>query len=86
MPPSDLPSILLNSLFFFQDSGKLQALDGLLRRLRREGHRVLIFAQMTSMMNILEDYLNFRKFKYLRLDGSSSIVDRRDMVNDFQTR
>jgi len=68
------------------DSGKLHTLDMLLRRLRSEGHRVLLFAQMTKMLDILEDYMNFRKFKYFRLDGSSAISDRRDMVRDFQNR
>ncbi|KAL6133999.1 hypothetical protein ACLB2K_066232 [Fragaria x ananassa] len=68
------------------DSGKLQTLDILLKRLRAENHRVLLFAQMTKMLNILEDYMNYRKYRYLRLDGSSTIMDRRDMVRDFQQR
>ncbi|XVF56192.1 hypothetical protein PTKIN_Ptkin06aG0098600 [Pterospermum kingtungense] len=68
------------------DSGKLQTLDILLKRLRAENHRVLLFAQMTKMLNILEDYMNYRKYRYLRLDGSSTIMDRRDMVRDFQLR
>ncbi|KAK8963409.1 DNA helicase INO80 [Platanthera guangdongensis] len=68
------------------DSGKLQKLDVLLKRLRAENHRVLLFAQMTKMLNILEDYMNYRKYKYFRLDGSSTIMDRRDMVRDFQRR
>ncbi|OVA12937.1 SNF2-related [Macleaya cordata] len=68
------------------DSGKLQTLDILLKRLRAGNHRVLLFAQMTKMLNILEDYMNYRKYKYLRLDGSSTIMDRRDMVRDFQRR
>ncbi|KAJ6747530.1 CHROMATIN-REMODELING ATPASE INO80 [Salix koriyanagi] len=38
------------------------------------------------MLNILEDYMNYRKYRYLRLDGSSTIMDRRDMVRDFQLR
>ncbi|CAN0907835.1 Chromatin-remodeling ATPase INO80 [Linum grandiflorum] len=68
------------------DSGKLKTLDILLKRLRAENHRVLLFAQMTKMLNILEDYMNYRKYRYLRLDGSSTIMDRRDMVRDFQDR
>ncbi|KAK6151316.1 hypothetical protein DH2020_013951 [Rehmannia glutinosa] len=68
------------------DSGKLQTLDILLKRLRAGNHRVLLFAQMTRMLNILEDYMNYRKYRYLRLDGSSTIMDRRDMVKDFQHR
>ncbi|MED6160742.1 hypothetical protein PIB30_054221 [Stylosanthes scabra] len=68
------------------DSGKLQTLDILLKRLRAGNHRVLLFAQMTKMLNILEDYMNYRRYKYFRLDGSSTIQDRRDMVKDFQHR
>nr|XP_004236584.1 chromatin-remodeling ATPase INO80 [Solanum lycopersicum] len=68
------------------DSGKLQTLDILLKRLRAGNHRVLIFAQMTKMLDILEDYMHYRKYRYLRLDGSSTIMDRRDMVKDFQHR
>ncbi|XP_068662368.1 chromatin-remodeling ATPase INO80-like isoform X1 [Aristolochia californica] len=68
------------------DSGKLQTLDILLKRLRAENHRVLLFAQMTKMLNILEDYMNYRKYRYLRLDGSSTIMDRHDMVREFQCR
>lgn len=68
------------------DSGKLQTLDIMLKRLRAGNHRVLLFAQMTKMLDIIEDYMNYRKYRYLRLDGSSTIMDRRDMVRDFQTR
>lgn len=67
------------------DSGKLRMLDGLLQRLHGEGHRVLVYCQMTKMMDILEDYLQFRKFRYHRLDGQTKLADRRDMVHNFQT-
>jgi len=39
---------------------------------------------MTKMMDILEDYLYKKGYTFFRLDGSSNIVDRRDMVKDFQ--
>lgn len=68
------------------DSGKLKALDHLLNRLKNEGHRVLIYSQMTRMIDLLEEYMWHRKHTYMRLDGSSKISDRRDMVADFQTR
>ncbi|KAN0022513.1 hypothetical protein ACTFIU_004707 [Dictyostelium citrinum] len=67
------------------DSGKLQVLDKLLKDLKVGGHRVLIYSQFTKMINILEDFMIFRKYKYLRLDGSSKLDDRRDMVDDFQS-
>ena len=53
------------------DSGKLAKLDSLLKDLRADGHRVLLYFQMTRMIDLMEEYLSFRQFKYLRLDGSS---------------
>merc|ERR1711865_647351 len=41
---------------------------------------------MTKMMDILGDYLQFRKHSFFRLDGSSNLADRRDMVQDFRER
>ncbi|KAK1318380.1 DNA helicase INO80 [Acorus calamus] len=83
---SSPPVQSFDSAKMLTDSGKLHTLDILLKRLRAGNHRVLLFAQMTRMLDILEDYMNYRKYKYLRLDGSSSIMDRRDMVWDFQNR
>lgn len=68
------------------DSGKMAVLDKLLAQLKREGHRVLLYSQMTRMIDILEEFMSYRRHKYIRLDGSSRISDRRDMVEDFQTR
>ncbi|PWN45696.1 hypothetical protein IE81DRAFT_344592 [Ceraceosorus guamensis] len=68
------------------DSSKLAHLDGLLRELKANGHRCLIYFQMTRMIDLMEEYLIFRNYKYLRLDGSSKISDRRDMVTDWQTK
>ncbi|RWS17785.1 DNA helicase INO80-like isoform X2 [Dinothrombium tinctorium] len=68
------------------DSGKLKVLDYLLTKLKRNNHRVLIYSQMTRMIDLLEEYMLHRKHTYMRLDGSSRISDRRDMVADFQTR
>jgi len=41
-------------------------------RLEPQGSRVLLFCQMTRMLDILEDYLRLRGFRYCRLDGSST--------------
>ena len=71
---------------FVTDSGKLAKLDELLFRLKNEGHRVLLYFQMTRMIDLMEEYLTYRNFKYCRLDGSTKLEDRRDTVHDFQTR
>ncbi|GAA5956657.1 hypothetical protein JCM3765_005694 [Sporobolomyces pararoseus] len=68
------------------DSGKLAKLDQLLTELKAGGHRCLIYFQMTRMIDLFEEYLAFRQHKYLRLDGSSTISERRDMVTDWQTK
>ncbi|KAG6846025.1 hypothetical protein H0H87_011073 [Tephrocybe sp. NHM501043] len=68
------------------DSAKLARLDALLQELKQGDHRVLVYFQMTRMMDLMEEYLIYRQYKYLRLDGSSKIEDRRDMVIDWQTR
>ncbi|ELR24689.1 SNF2 family Nterminal domain containing protein [Acanthamoeba castellanii str. Neff] len=67
------------------DSSKMQVLDKLLIKLKAEGHRVLCYSQMTKMIDIMEDYLTFRGYRYIRLDGSSKLSERRDMVEDFQS-
>ncbi|KAI3654623.1 hypothetical protein MP228_000003 [Amoeboaphelidium protococcarum] len=66
------------------DSGKIQAIHGLLKELKNGGHKVLIYFQMTRMMDLFEEYLAQTKYRYLRLDGSTKISDRRDMVSQFQ--
>jgi SNF2 family DNA or RNA helicase len=63
------------------DAGKLQTLAELLRELKRGGHRVLIFTQMSKMLDILEAFLNLNGHTYLRLDGSTG-VDRRQRLMD----
>lgn len=68
------------------ESGKLRKLDELLQELQQGGHRVLIYNQMTRMIDIMEEYLQYRHYTYLRLDGSCRIADRRDLVHDWQTR
>ncbi|KAI9748658.1 MAG: hypothetical protein M4579_007155 [Chaenotheca gracillima] len=71
---------------FVTDSGKLARLDRLLHELKEGGHRVLLYFQMTKMIDLMEEYLTYRNYKYLRLDGSTKLEDRRDTVHDFQTR
>jgi DNA helicase INO80 len=82
----DMPNYveLAVPLKLLHDSAKLKSLDELLRNLSAEGHRVLIFCQMTRMLDILEDYLYLRKHSYLRMDGSTPIGERRDLIDEFQ--
>ncbi|XP_071946523.1 helicase domino-like isoform X2 [Antedon mediterranea] len=65
------------------DCGKLQTLDVLLRRLKPNGHRVLIFTQMTKMLDVLEKFLNFHGHTYLRLDGATKVEARQMLMERF---
>ncbi|KAI4370348.1 hypothetical protein MLD38_018708 [Melastoma candidum] len=64
-------------------SGKLIILDRLLQKLYDSGHRVLLFAQMTHTLDILQDYLEFRKYSYERLDGSIRAEERFAAIRSF---
>ncbi|KAM0680389.1 putative DNA helicase ino80 [Glugoides intestinalis] len=70
---------------FISDSGKLSRIDLLLKDLKSEGHRVLIYFQMTRMMDLFEEYLVKREYNYLRLDGSSKINQRKELVEQWQS-
>ncbi|CAG9314111.1 SMARCA4_1 [Blepharisma stoltei] len=57
-------------------SGKFETLDRMLPKFIRMNHRVLIFTQMTHLMDIMSMYFEYRGFKYLRLDGTTKPEDR----------
>jgi len=65
------------------DCGKLQELARLLKERKSGGHRILIFTQMTRILDILEIFLNFHGWLYLRLDGATKIEDRQYVTERF---
>jgi len=64
-------------------SGKLVLLDNILTKLKATGHRVLLFSQMTQMLNILERFCEMRKHKFIRLDGSVNNEERGPLLDAF---
>uniref|UniRef100_A0A1J3EGA1 Chromodomain-helicase-DNA-binding protein 1-like n=3 Tax=Noccaea caerulescens TaxID=107243 RepID=A0A1J3EGA1_NOCCA len=69
-----------------QASGKLLVLDQLLKRLHGIGHRVLLFSQMTSTLDILQDFMELRSYSYERLDGSVRAEERFAAIKSFSTK
>nr|XP_011460706.1 PREDICTED: protein PHOTOPERIOD-INDEPENDENT EARLY FLOWERING 1 isoform X2 [Fragaria vesca subsp. vesca] len=67
------------------DCGKLQQLAVLLRKLKSEGHRALIFTQMTKMLDVLEAFINLYGYTYMRLDGSTPPEERQTLMQRFNT-
>ncbi len=67
------------------NSMKLKILDVLLKKIHSEtDNKVLIFSQMTTLLNILDDYCRYRQFAYLRMDGQTSSEDRDKRIEEFQ--
>ncbi len=65
-------------------SQKFKVLDLLLPKLIKQDFKVLIFSQMTRLLNILDDFLRYRGYKYCRIDGQTSADDRETRIDDFQ--
>uniref|UniRef100_A0A674BVV6 Proliferation-associated SNF2-like protein n=1 Tax=Salmo trutta TaxID=8032 RepID=A0A674BVV6_SALTR len=68
-----------------QTSGKFLILDRMLPELKKRGHKVLIFSQMTSILDILMDYCYLRGYQYSRLDGSMAYLDREENMTKFSS-
>lgn len=64
-------------------SGKLVIMQKMLRKLKNDGNRVLIFSQMTKMLDILEDFLEGEKYKYERIDGGITGSLRQEAIDRF---
>ena len=67
----------------WRTSGKFELLDRILPKFQASGHRVLMFFQMTAIMDIMEQFLKHRGVKFLRLDGSTKSDDRSDLLKVF---
>ncbi|KAJ6719719.1 SNF2/RAD54 HELICASE FAMILY [Salix purpurea] len=65
------------------NAGKMVLLDKLLPKLKERDSRVLIFSQMTRLLDILEDYLMFCGYKYCRIDGNTGGEDRDASIDAF---
>merc|ERR1712012_1516392 len=63
--------------------GKLVLLAKMLKKLKAEGHRVLIFSQMTKLLDLLEDFLDGEGYKYERIDGGITGTLRQDAIDRF---
>ncbi|GMI36818.1 hypothetical protein TeGR_g3260 [Tetraparma gracilis] len=66
-----------------ESCGKFVLMDKLLKRLKEKGHRVLVFTQMTRILDILEDYCVMRQHKYCRIDGGTDYETREEMIESY---
>ena len=67
----------------WMEAGKVDHLRDLVLDMKKNGDRVLIFSQFTQVMDILEKVLSTLNITFLRLDGSTKVEDRQDMIDQF---
>ena len=67
----------------WENSGKMLLLNKLLPKLKAQGSRVLIFCQMTRLLDILEDYLRLVGHQYCRIDGNTDGEKRDSQMEEF---
>jgi SWI/SNF-related matrix-associated actin-dependent regulator of chromatin subfamily A member 5 len=65
------------------NAAKMVMLDKLLKRMKAQGSRVLIFSQMSRVLDIMEDYSVMRDYRYCRIDGSTAHEDRIQAIDDY---
>lgn len=70
-------------LHIVENSGKMLVLDKLLQRMKANGSRVLLFSQMSRMLDIFEDYCVWRGYQLCRIDGQTAHCDRITAIDEF---
>uniref|UniRef100_A0A672HF85 Uncharacterized protein n=1 Tax=Salarias fasciatus TaxID=181472 RepID=A0A672HF85_SALFA len=78
-----LPNGMYEGNSLTKASGKLMLLQKMMRKLKEGGHRVLVFSQMTKMLDLLEDFLENEGYKYERIDGGVTGNMRQEAIDRF---
>nr|CAD1825673.1 unnamed protein product [Ananas comosus var. bracteatus] len=69
-----------------ETSGKMHLLDKMMVKLKEQGHRVLIYSQFQHMLDLLEDYLSYKKWSYERIDGKIGGAERQIRIDRFNAK
>lgn len=84
--PSPIDNVKLFAEHLVKSSGKMVLMEKLLHKLFLDGHKVLIFSQMVRALDLLEELLKLKRYRYERLDGSTSSSSRSHAVDRFNRR
>lgn len=68
-----------------KNSGKLLVMDAMLPELKKRGHKILLFSQFVSMLEILQDYCTYRGYNFCLLHGSMSLQERTEEIKHFNS-
>ncbi|KZC11055.1 Lymphoid-specific helicase [Dufourea novaeangliae] len=83
--PLDSSGLPLIDEDVIKSSGKLLVLDAMFTKLKSQGHKILLFSTMTTLLDMIENYLSMRTYKYVRLDGSTNLENRKRYIQAFNT-
>ncbi|XP_051992516.1 chromodomain-helicase-DNA-binding protein 4-like isoform X1 [Xyrauchen texanus] len=83
MEAPKMPNGMYEGSALTKAAGKLLLLQKMMRKLKEGGHRVLVFSQMTKMLDLLEDFLENEGYKYERIDGSVTGGMRQEAIDRF---
>ncbi len=82
-----LRQICCHPALFVEDytggSGKLESFEEIIQDAIEGGHRILVFSQFRSMLDIIKEKFDKKGIKHMYLNGSTSMVNRGEMVKDF---
>lgn len=67
----------------YKKSGKMVVVSALLKIWRKQGHRTLLFSQGRMMLRIFEAFLQQQGYKYLKMDGATSVASRQGLIDTF---
>ncbi|GFX86595.1 DNA excision repair protein ERCC-6 [Trichonephila clavipes] len=70
---------------YYEKSGKMVVVEALLGLWRKQGHRVLLFTQSKQMLEIFEIFVKSKNYKYMKMDGTTSISSRQPAVAKFNS-
>lgn len=76
------PELLLEN--YKGENAKLEACIELITQAIAGGHKILLFSQFTSMLDLIGEELKKAKIDYYRIDGSVKKEARMEMVEQFQ--
>lgn len=76
-------TIPIQFIFVIVHSSKLVLVNKLLAKLKEGNHKVLLFSQSKMMLDIIEDYLEYKKYQFERIDGTITGGDRQISIDRF---
>ena len=70
---------------YYRRSGKMIVVEALLKLWKKQEGRVLLFTQSRVMLDILERFVVDQNYEYRRMDGSTAVASRTNLVNEFNS-